>query len=142
MKIAASLAHVESSIFIASKLSTLVNISGTAAAPNVGSKLSSVTLSHSATTFMGAYEVPSAGDWSIHRGGAVMIENAEKSVIDGCKFDQVNLYAKEETSRRDFASEESIMYNHPLGLLRPHSLSPPPRLAAMALLSPSTRGML
>ena len=85
----AALAAATASRFVASKLATLVNISGTMAAPAKGQTLSGVTLAHAATTFMSAYEVPSAGDWSIHRGGAVLIENAEESTVEKCVFDQV-----------------------------------------------------
>ena len=33
-------------------------------------------------------QVPSAGDWSIHRGGTVFIEGAENINVSGCFFDQ------------------------------------------------------
>ena len=33
-------------------------------------------------------KVPSAGDWSVHRGGTVYIEGAENINISGCLFDQ------------------------------------------------------
>ena len=32
------------------------------------------------------YVVPSPGDWSVHRGGAVMIEGAEGTTIEQCEF--------------------------------------------------------
>ena len=38
---------------------------------------------------MDSYEVPSAGDWSIHRGGTVFVQGAEGFVLDGCTFQQV-----------------------------------------------------
>ena len=85
----AALASAKASRFVASKLATLVNISGTMAAPAKGQTLSGVTLAHAATTFMSDYEVPSAGDWSIHRGGAVLIENAEDATVEKCVFNQI-----------------------------------------------------
>lgn len=48
-----------------------------------------LTFTHTATTFMESYEVPSGGDWSIHRGGTVFIEGAERISIEDCTFDQV-----------------------------------------------------
>ena len=48
--------------------------------------LQDLTFAHSATTFMEPYEVPSPGDWSIHRGGALFIENACGISIQGCLF--------------------------------------------------------
>jgi hypothetical protein len=53
------------------RLATLVSIDG---ADRVA--LSGLTVTHSLTTFLGAYEVPSGGDWSMHRGGAVFVTNA------------------------------------------------------------------
>ena len=32
------------------------------------------------------YVVPSPGDWSVHRGGAIMIEGAEGTTIEQCEF--------------------------------------------------------
>ena len=36
---------------------------------------------HSAPTFMADYEMPSGGDWSIHRGGAVFLDGATQLEI-------------------------------------------------------------
>lgn len=36
-----------------------------------------LTVAHSAPTFMNDYEMPSGGDWSIHRGGAVFLDGTE-----------------------------------------------------------------
>jgi len=40
-------------------------------------RISGLRLAHASPTFMEKYEVPSAGDWSIHRGGAVFIQGPE-----------------------------------------------------------------
>lgn len=50
---------------------------------------SGLTFTHTATTFMESYEVPSGGDWSIHRGATVFIDGAEGITIKYCTFDQV-----------------------------------------------------
>ena len=47
------------------------------------------TITHTKTTFLKEYEAPSLGDWSIHRGGAVFIEGAEKCTIEDCTFDSI-----------------------------------------------------
>jgi hypothetical protein len=39
-------------------------------------------------TFLEQYEVPSGGDWSIHRGGAFFVEGAENVTVDNCSFNQ------------------------------------------------------
>ena len=42
------------------------------------------------STFMSEpYEVPSAGDWSVHRGGAVFVEHAHNISFERCLFNQV-----------------------------------------------------
>ena len=74
--------------YVASMLATLIAVNGTMAAPARNIHISSLALAHAAPTFMGAYEVPSAGDWSIHRGGAVYIEGAENVSVSSCFFDQ------------------------------------------------------
>lgn len=48
--------------------------------------LQGFTLTHSLTTFMGEYEVPSGGDWSMHRGGAVFAQGVSGLTVDGCHF--------------------------------------------------------
>ena len=58
-------------VYVASMLDTLIAVNGTMDAPARNIHISGLTLAHAAPTFMRAYEVPSAGDWSIHRGGAV-----------------------------------------------------------------------
>ncbi|MHB8524017.1 MAG: right-handed parallel beta-helix repeat-containing protein [Limisphaerales bacterium] len=48
-----------------------------------------LTLTHTARTFMETREPLLRGDWTIYRGGAVLIEGAEDCAIDGCFFDAV-----------------------------------------------------
>ena len=46
------------------------------------------TFTHTATTYMSDYEVPSGGDWSIHRGATVFADGAERIAVVDCTFDQ------------------------------------------------------
>jgi hypothetical protein len=48
-----------------------------------------VRFAHAATTQLERYEVPSGGDWSIARSGAVFIENAEHIEVSDSFFDSV-----------------------------------------------------
>ena len=75
-------------VYVASVLDTLIAVNGTMDAPARDIHISGLRLAHASPTFMGAYEVPSAGDWSIHRGGAVYIEGAENVSVSSCFFDQ------------------------------------------------------
>jgi hypothetical protein len=45
-------------------------------------------VAHSAPTFMADYEMPSGGDWSIHRGGAVFLDGTEDITIENLNVDQ------------------------------------------------------
>lgn len=51
--------------------------------------LSGFRVAHTASTFLEPYEAPSRGDWTIHRGGAVFLEGAEKCSVEKCFFDAV-----------------------------------------------------
>jgi len=46
-------------------------------------------ISHTETTFMEQYWIPSGSDWSIHRGGAVFFEGARDCTVKNCWFDAV-----------------------------------------------------
>ena len=60
---------------------------GTKTASNI--KISGLTLKHTAPTFCcdHPYESVSGGDWSIHRGGMIYVENATDSEVSGCILD-------------------------------------------------------
>ena len=47
-----------------------------------------LTVAHSAPTYMADYEMPSGGDWSIHRGGAVFLDGTEDITIEDVHVDQ------------------------------------------------------
>ena len=63
---------------------------GSADAPLKHVHLTNVTLAHSAYTYLEPYEIPSGGDWAIHRGAAVFADGAESVIISGNKFDQID----------------------------------------------------
>jgi hypothetical protein len=44
------------------------------------------TFTHSRATFLEAYEVPSGGDWAVHRGGALFVQDAERVLVANCTF--------------------------------------------------------
>ena len=52
-------------------------------------KLQGVTFTHSLTTFLDEYEVPSGGDWSMHRGGSVFAQGVSGLVVEGCHFNRL-----------------------------------------------------
>ena len=74
--------------FVAPRLKRIVNVVGENSDDRTanGITISGVTFAHTATTFMEPYEVPSPGDWSIHRGGALFVENCHDVTVAGCRF--------------------------------------------------------
>lgn len=55
-----------------------------------GITISGLSFRDTAATYMSDSSVPSGGDWSIHRGGAVFIENAEGITVSDCKFSRLD----------------------------------------------------
>ena len=51
-----------------------------------GLRLVGLEFAHTRTTFFDPYEVPSGGDWSIHRGGTVFLEGIEDVTVSHCVF--------------------------------------------------------
>ena len=65
---------------------SVVRIVGAPGAPVINVTLDSLDITGTSTTFLEIYEVPSGGDWSIHRGGAVFVQDAERLQVTGCTF--------------------------------------------------------
>jgi hypothetical protein len=47
------------------------------------------TFTETRATFMEQYEVPSGGDWSVHRGATFEIVDSANVAVRNCKFDQI-----------------------------------------------------
>lgn len=78
---------------IAPRLQTLVSIRGAAEDPAGGGDgaarnitLRGLTFAHSGPTYLEPYVVPSPGDWSVHRGGALVLEGTDGVRVDRCSF--------------------------------------------------------
>ena len=67
-----------------------VTIIGNSTMPVRNFVLANVTVAHTEATYMDKFEVPSGGDWAIHRGGAVFVDGAHNVEISGVTFDQVD----------------------------------------------------
>jgi hypothetical protein len=74
--------------FVAAVSASVVQVRGSAAEPVRDVSLSGFTVAHTAPTFMEKYEVPSGGDWSLHRNAAVFIDGASNIAVAGLLFDQ------------------------------------------------------
>jgi hypothetical protein len=69
---------------VAPVLSAVVHIEG---ATNVS--FSGITFTETRATYLDQYEVPSGGDWAVHRGASVEIVDSTGVDITGCIFDQI-----------------------------------------------------
>ena len=87
------------STVVVPRLKTLIEINGgapsadstprAASAIVAGVKLQGFTLTHSLTTNLDEYEVPSGGDWSMHRGGAVFATGVSGLTVERVHFTQL-----------------------------------------------------
>lgn len=55
-----------------------------------GLTLRGLAVTHTIPTYMQSYECPSGGDWAIHRGAAVFVEDSTNVTLEGLVFDQVS----------------------------------------------------
>jgi hypothetical protein len=74
---------------VAPQLKQLVEFRGTAEAPVRHIKLIGFRYTHTIATYLDKYEVPSTGDWGIHRGAAVFFSGAEDCALKESFFDAV-----------------------------------------------------
>ncbi|NQU76024.1 MAG: hypothetical protein HQ546_06920, partial [Planctomycetes bacterium] len=65
----------------------LVELRGRKDRPVHHVRLEGLRLAHSAVTYLDPYETPSLGDWSIYRGGAIVLEGTEDCEVRNCFFD-------------------------------------------------------
>jgi GH35 family endo-1,4-beta-xylanase len=70
-------------------LDEVVRFVGTQDAPVRGIVIDGFRIAHTASTFLRPYDVPSLGDWAVHRGGAVLFDGARDAAVRNCWFDAV-----------------------------------------------------
>jgi hypothetical protein len=68
----------------------LLNATGSRWDPIKNVKLSGITYTASAHTYMMPHGVPSAGDWALDRYAAVFLEGTEGAMVDGCTFERLD----------------------------------------------------
>ncbi len=66
-----------------------VLIEGSQQTPARNLTFEGLQFAHTERTFLDPYEIPSMGDWAIHRMGAVYISGAENIVVKNCVFDSI-----------------------------------------------------
>ena len=71
---------------IGTVLEQLFTVEGTMDLPVNNISFVNLTFARTASTFLKGYEVPSGGDWAIHRGGALFAEGVDCLVVQNCLF--------------------------------------------------------
>merc|ERR1740130_502527 len=72
------------------QVKTLLNISGTQWAPVKDLTLDGLTFKSSRYTYMDPHGVPSAGDWSLDRNGALFLQGTENLKVQNSIFDRLD----------------------------------------------------
>ena len=75
--------------FIASQIPCILSAQGTRQAPVEAVTISGITFSHTSNSFLRKYETPSGGDYTVHRGGAVVLQGTSDVVIAGNTFEHL-----------------------------------------------------
>lgn len=70
-----------------SVLKHAIEIIGTVSNPVSNVEFEGLRFAHTETTYLEPYSVPSRGDWSIYRGGCVLMEGASNCQISNCHFE-------------------------------------------------------
>jgi hypothetical protein len=68
----------------------VIQVRGSAAEPAHDLSFEGFNLTHAAPTYLESYEATSGGDWSVHRGGAVFLDGAERVTFRSISFDQLD----------------------------------------------------
>lgn len=80
---------LKNALFEVSVLKQLVRFVGTQRLPVRYITLDGFRITHTESTFLDKYDVPSLSDWAIHRGGTAFLEGARDCTIKNCWFDAV-----------------------------------------------------
>ena len=78
--------NLKSSIFEFSVLNEIIHISGNEQTPAENITIKDIGFTEANRTFMLTREPLLRSDWTIYRGGAILIEGAKNITIEGCRF--------------------------------------------------------
>ena len=81
--------HLETARVEVPALEHAIHFAGTQHDPVQHISLRGFRITHTVTTYLGAYDVPSLSDWAIHRGGAVLAEGTHSCSVEACWFDAI-----------------------------------------------------
>ena len=75
--------------FIASQVPCIISMQGSRQAPVEAVTVSGIRFVHTPNHFLRSYEAPSGGDYSVHRGGAVVLQGTANVVVAGNTFEHL-----------------------------------------------------
>ena len=81
--------NIKAATFEAARLNHLIEIQGSRDAPVKHIALKGLIFQHANRTFMETKEPLLRSDWTIYRGGAILINGAEDCMVEDCEFDQI-----------------------------------------------------
>jgi len=70
-------------------LEQVIQFAGSHDSPVQGIIIDGFRIAHTASTFLESYDIPSLGDWAVHRGGSVLFNGARDCTVRNCWFDAV-----------------------------------------------------
>lgn len=70
-------------------LKHLIEFRGSQDDPVRNIRFAGFRVAHTASTFLEEYEAPSKGDWTLYRGGAIVLEGTEDCTVENCFFDAI-----------------------------------------------------
>jgi hypothetical protein len=77
-------------VFVASQIPCIISVSGSSIENPVHNILiQGLTFTQTSNTYMRDYMVPSGGDWSVHRGGTIYLENTKNIIITHSLFTEL-----------------------------------------------------
>lgn len=79
--------RLSSARVVVSRLPTVIALKGTAGAPVRNVAITGLRFAHTAPTFMDTREPLLRSDWTIYRGGTVLLDGTENCSIRACEFD-------------------------------------------------------
>jgi hypothetical protein len=77
---------IQSALFESPQIKSLVEIRGSISSPVRNISIEGLDLTQTVRTFMEKYEPLLRSDWTVYRGGAVVMEGAEKCAIKNCNL--------------------------------------------------------
>ena len=75
--------------FVLSQLPCIISVSGDKSLPVQNITFRHLTFAYTANTYMRDHYIPSGGDWSIHKSGALVLRGTTNTVITDCRFTQL-----------------------------------------------------